>query len=68
MFPPQINSCAFRTETLGCNCFKGWHLRATTHIIKRRGQEGSNAFQRPPSSVSEALPFSYLTRCTWLEA
>lgn len=56
MFPPQINSCALRAETLGYNFFKGWRLRAATHTIKRRGQEGSNVSQRPPVQCLKAYP------------
>ena len=56
IFPPQIISCALRTETRGCNCCKGWRLWAATRIIKPREQEGSNASQRPPVQCLRSYP------------
>lgn len=41
-------------------------LRRSAAHNKRRGQEGSNAAQRPlPQYLRARLPFSYLTHCTW---
>ncbi len=66
-FPPKINSCAFRAETLGCNCFKGWCLRAAIRTIKKRTGR-KQCFSTILRSVSAGIPLSYLTHCTWPEA